>query len=82
MDPMDHRNIDQEVSPFKEGVVSTVENIAVFIWEELAKLLDEGLLFEVRVCYSSLLSNQHHQQLNVRNVRCSRFRPNSRGGVS
>lgn len=49
MDQMDHRNIDAEVSPFKEGVVSTVENISIFIWEELEKLLDAGLLYEVRV---------------------------------
>lgn len=30
-------------------VRSTVENISIFIWEELSKLLDVGLLWEVRV---------------------------------
>eukprot|EP00729_Bicosta_minor_P000471 gene470-34330_t len=49
MDTMDHRNLDAEVVPFKDGVVSTVENISIFIWEELSKLLDVGLLWEVRV---------------------------------
>merc|ERR1712106_1116628 len=35
MDVLDHRNIDKEVEYFKNGVVSTTENVAVFCWEQL-----------------------------------------------
>ncbi|CAH1796418.1 unnamed protein product [Owenia fusiformis] len=48
MDVLDHKNIDKDVPYFKSRV-STAENIAVFIWSQLKKLLPEGLLYEVKL---------------------------------
>ncbi|CAM9318918.1 unnamed protein product [Lampetra fluviatilis] len=45
MNPMDHKNLDKDVPYFKD-VPSTTENVAVFVWENLRKLLPEGSLFE------------------------------------
>ncbi|KAM8940023.1 6-pyruvoyl tetrahydrobiopterin synthase [Pelodytes ibericus] len=46
--PLDHKNLDKDV-PYFKNVVSSVENVAVFIWEGLQKRLSEGLLYEVCV---------------------------------
>ncbi|XP_053576119.1 6-pyruvoyl tetrahydrobiopterin synthase [Bombina bombina] len=46
--PMDHKNLDKDV-PFFRNNTSSVENVAVFIWEGLQKRLPEGLLYEVCV---------------------------------
>ncbi|NXP82669.1 PTPS synthase, partial [Ramphastos sulfuratus] len=48
MEPLDHKNLDQDVPYFAE-VVSTTENVAVFIWENLKKLLPVGILYKVTV---------------------------------
>ncbi|XP_032816923.2 6-pyruvoyl tetrahydrobiopterin synthase isoform X3 [Petromyzon marinus] len=48
MNPMDHKNLDKDVPYFKD-VPSTTENVAVFVWENLRKLLPEGSLFEVKI---------------------------------
>ncbi|KAG8438165.1 hypothetical protein GDO86_008743 [Hymenochirus boettgeri] len=48
MVPLDHSNVDKDV-PYFRNVVSTVENITVFIWEELRKRIPAGLLYEVCV---------------------------------
>ncbi|XP_064423490.1 6-pyruvoyl tetrahydrobiopterin synthase [Latimeria chalumnae] len=48
MEPLDHKNLDKDV-PYFANVVSTMENIAVFIWDSLQKLLPPGLLYEVKV---------------------------------
>lgn len=49
MDPMDHKNLDLDVAHFKT-TPSTAENIAVFIWDNLAKALDKPeLLHEVKL---------------------------------
>lgn len=49
MNPMDHKNIDLDVDHFKT-TPSTAENIAVFIWDNLAKTLDKPeLLHEVKL---------------------------------
>ena len=49
MDTMDHKNLDLDVEYFYD-VVSTTENVAIFIWEQMQKLLpDPKLLFEVKV---------------------------------
>ncbi|NXL31951.1 PTPS synthase, partial [Glaucidium brasilianum] len=48
MEPLDHKNLDKDVPYFAE-VVSTTENIAVFIWENLKKLLPMGTLYKVKV---------------------------------
>ncbi|XP_040265337.1 6-pyruvoyl tetrahydrobiopterin synthase [Bufo bufo] len=48
MIPLDHKNLDLDV-PFFQSVVSSVENVAVFIWDSLKKKLPPGLLYEVCV---------------------------------
>uniref|UniRef100_A0A8C4N5S2 6-pyruvoyl tetrahydrobiopterin synthase n=1 Tax=Eptatretus burgeri TaxID=7764 RepID=A0A8C4N5S2_EPTBU len=47
MQPLDHKNIDKDVPFFKE-TVSTMENMALFIWKGLEQLLP-GILYEVKV---------------------------------
>ncbi|NXQ46956.1 PTPS synthase, partial [Catharus fuscescens] len=48
MEPLDHKNLDKDVPYFSE-VVSTTENVAVFIWDNLQKLLPQGMLYKVEV---------------------------------
>ncbi|KAF4528252.1 hypothetical protein B566_EDAN014142 [Ephemera danica] len=49
MDTLDHRNLDKDVSYFR-SVVSTTENVAVYIWRGVhAQLPKPSLLHEVRV---------------------------------
>ncbi|XP_017665374.1 PREDICTED: 6-pyruvoyl tetrahydrobiopterin synthase isoform X1 [Lepidothrix coronata] len=48
MEPLDHKNLDEDVPYFAE-VVSTTENVAVFIWENLQRLLPPGILYKVKV---------------------------------
>ncbi|NXX47067.1 PTPS synthase, partial [Tricholaema leucomelas] len=48
MEPLDHKNLDKDVPYFAE-VVSTTENVAVFIWENLQRLLPVGILYKVTV---------------------------------
>lgn len=44
MDVLDHRNIDRDVTYFRDfGVVSTAENIVVFIWELISPKLPENV---------------------------------------
>ncbi|XP_032084672.1 6-pyruvoyl tetrahydrobiopterin synthase [Thamnophis elegans] len=48
MEPLDHKNLDKDVPYFAE-VVSTTENVAVFIWDNLQKHLPTGALHKVKV---------------------------------
>lgn len=49
MQPMDHKNLDKDV-PYFKNVVSTTENVAVFIWNNLkSELEDPSLLYEVKI---------------------------------
>ena len=48
MKSLDHMNLDLDV-PFFTDVVSTTENVAVYIWENLQKLLPVGALYKVKV---------------------------------
>ena len=48
LQPLDHKNLDVDV-PFFADTCSTAENVAVLIWNNLTKLLPEGLLYEVKV---------------------------------
>eukprot|EP00043_Microstomoeca_roanoka_P018522 m.199541 g.199541 ORF g.199541 m.199541 type:complete len:154 (+) comp16846_c1_seq4:1030-1491(+) len=48
METLDHKHLDLDVPYFKD-VVSTTENVAVFIWKEMQRLLPTGLLHEVKV---------------------------------
>ena len=49
---LDHRNIDKDVKEFREGWVSTVENISIYIFRKLKKQMeisDSMCLYEVKV---------------------------------
>ncbi|KAJ3156489.1 hypothetical protein HDU89_004271 [Geranomyces variabilis] len=46
MEPMDHKNIDIDV-PYFSDKPSTAENIAVFMWQEMAKILPKGEMHEI-----------------------------------
>ncbi|XP_065800034.1 6-pyruvoyl tetrahydrobiopterin synthase isoform X2 [Muntiacus reevesi] len=48
MKPLDHKNLDLDV-PYFADVVSTTENVAVYIWENLQKFLPMGVLYKVKV---------------------------------
>lgn len=49
MDQLDHKNIDKDV-PFFKDVVSTTENVAVYIWNQLKLVLpNPELLYEVKM---------------------------------
>ncbi|ELU01313.1 hypothetical protein CAPTEDRAFT_142762, partial [Capitella teleta] len=46
---LDHRHIDKDVAYFKD-VVSTTENVAVFIWDNMKERLPEpSLLYEIKL---------------------------------
>ncbi|XP_005106705.2 6-pyruvoyl tetrahydrobiopterin synthase [Aplysia californica] len=47
MSVLDHKNIDKDVPYFKSNV-STMENIAVFIWDNMKKNLG-NLLYEIKL---------------------------------
>ncbi|KAL0984029.1 hypothetical protein UPYG_G00136090 [Umbra pygmaea] len=48
MIPLDHKNLDQDV-PYFSDVVSTTENVAVYIWDNLVKRLPANLLYEIKI---------------------------------
>jgi len=48
MSAMDHKNLNLDIPEFKT-LIPTAENIAVVIWDRLAKKLPAGLLNEVRL---------------------------------
>nr|KAF6343539.1 6-pyruvoyltetrahydropterin synthase [Pipistrellus kuhlii] len=48
MKPLDHKNLDLDV-PYFADVVSTTENVAVYIWDNLQKFLPVGILYKVKV---------------------------------
>ncbi|XP_043958436.1 6-pyruvoyl tetrahydrobiopterin synthase [Gambusia affinis] len=48
MIPLDHKNLDKDV-PYFANVVSTTENLAVYIWDNMAKALPASLLHEIRI---------------------------------
>ena len=46
---MDHRNIDVDI-PYFQDRVSTMENLAVFIWESLKAMMGRPeLLYEIKI---------------------------------
>ena len=49
MEPLDHKNLDKDV-PYFADVVSTTENVAVFIWNNFKALLpNPTILYEVKI---------------------------------
>lgn len=49
MDQLDHKNLDKDV-PYFKNVVSTTENVAIYVFDELKKIMpDPDLLYEVKI---------------------------------
>lgn len=49
-DPLDHKRIDTDIEFFKKDNVATAENIAVYIWNEMEKLLPSNVtLHNIRI---------------------------------
>ncbi|XP_032393991.1 6-pyruvoyl tetrahydrobiopterin synthase [Etheostoma spectabile] len=48
MVPLDHKNLDKDV-PYFANVVSTTENVAVYIWDNMVKVLPSNLLYEIKI---------------------------------
>ena len=48
IDELDHKHLNLDV-PWLKGVIPTVENLAVKIWERLEKAFPPGLLHSVRL---------------------------------
>uniref|UniRef100_A0A3Q4BY64 6-pyruvoyl tetrahydrobiopterin synthase n=1 Tax=Mola mola TaxID=94237 RepID=A0A3Q4BY64_MOLML len=48
MTQLDHKNLDKDV-PYFDTVVSTTENLAVYIWINMVKLLPPNLLYEIKI---------------------------------
>ncbi|CAH8531626.1 unnamed protein product [Schistosoma rodhaini] len=50
LDLLDHKNIDEDVEYFKKNsIVSTTENLAVFVWSQLVNAVPNNLLYEVKI---------------------------------
>ncbi|XP_043085963.1 6-pyruvoyl tetrahydrobiopterin synthase [Puntigrus tetrazona] len=48
MKPLDHKNLDLDV-PYFADVVSTTENLSVFIWDSMVKILPPDSLYEIKI---------------------------------
>ncbi|XP_025424508.1 6-pyruvoyl tetrahydrobiopterin synthase [Sipha flava] len=49
MQPLDHKNLDMDV-PYFKNIVSTTENVAIFVWQSLKKVMnDPDLLYKVKL---------------------------------
>jgi 6-pyruvoyltetrahydropterin/6-carboxytetrahydropterin synthase len=48
VDKVDHKHLNFDV-PFLEGIIPTVENLAVIFWEILKNKLPSGKLFEIKL---------------------------------
>ncbi|XP_049419898.1 6-pyruvoyl tetrahydrobiopterin synthase isoform X1 [Epinephelus fuscoguttatus] len=48
MIPLDHKHLDIDV-PYFARVVSTTENVAVYIWDNMVKVLPSNLLYEIKI---------------------------------
>lgn len=46
---LDHKNIDKDVPEFRDGMVSTAENISVYIFNKLAEHIPRELIYEVKL---------------------------------
>jgi 6-pyruvoyltetrahydropterin/6-carboxytetrahydropterin synthase len=51
LDLVDHKHLDLDVQYFREkNLVSTTENLAVFIWQQLFSNLNENVqLYEIKI---------------------------------
>uniref|UniRef100_A0A803T9Q1 6-pyruvoyltetrahydropterin synthase n=1 Tax=Anolis carolinensis TaxID=28377 RepID=A0A803T9Q1_ANOCA len=53
--PLDKKDLDEDV-PYFANVVSTTENIAMFIWENLQKYLSPNKLHKIKLYESETVS--------------------------
>lgn len=51
VDKVDHKNLNIDV-PFMEGIISTVENMAVIFWNVLKPKINNGHLYEIKLAES------------------------------
>ena len=51
VDKVDHKNLNIDV-PFMEGIISTVENMAVIFWNVLEPKIKNGSLYEIKLSES------------------------------
>ncbi|MDD3806696.1 MAG: 6-carboxytetrahydropterin synthase [Candidatus Marinimicrobia bacterium] len=48
IDKVDHKFLNTDVD-FLQGVIPTSENVIVLMWEELEKVLEPGMLYELKL---------------------------------
>ncbi|KAM9773326.1 6-pyruvoyl tetrahydrobiopterin synthase [Syngnathus typhle] len=48
MIPLDHKNLDKDV-PYFATIPSTTENLAVYIWNNMAKSIAPSILYEIKI---------------------------------
>ncbi|XP_061910969.1 6-pyruvoyl tetrahydrobiopterin synthase [Entelurus aequoreus] len=48
MNSLDHKNLDKDV-PYFANLVSTTENLAVYIWDSMAEALAPKNLYEIKI---------------------------------
>uniref|UniRef100_A0A8C5WYY5 6-pyruvoyl tetrahydrobiopterin synthase n=1 Tax=Laticauda laticaudata TaxID=8630 RepID=A0A8C5WYY5_LATLA len=48
IEPLDHKNLDVDVDYFA-NVTSSTENLAVYIWNSLERILPAGCLYKVKI---------------------------------
>mmetsp|Transcript_4890 Transcript_4890/g.5941 ORF Transcript_4890/g.5941 Transcript_4890/m.5941 type:complete len:146 (-) Transcript_4890:29-466(-) len=46
---LDHKNIDKDVEEFRNGTVSTAENLAIYFFNKLADTIPRSLIYEVKL---------------------------------
>ncbi|KAK9394967.1 6-pyruvoyl tetrahydrobiopterin synthase-like [Crotalus adamanteus] len=47
-EPLDHKNLDEDVDYFA-NVTSSTENLAMYIWNSMEKILPSGCLYKVKI---------------------------------
>ncbi|KAG8141630.1 hypothetical protein E2320_007218 [Naja naja] len=48
IEPLDHKNLDVDVDYFA-NVTSSTENLAMYIWNSMEKVLPAGCLYKVKI---------------------------------
>ncbi|XP_077285776.1 6-pyruvoyl tetrahydrobiopterin synthase purple [Arctopsyche grandis] len=70
--PLDHKNLDKDV-PYFKNVVSTTENLAIFIWDRLqSEMSKPELLHEVKILETEKNHVVYRGETTTNNFRCSR----------
>lgn len=65
LDCLDHKNIDKDIEYFKiNNIVSTTENLVVFIWNQLITKIPANLLHEVKLWETEKNFVVYHGEIN------------------